>query len=108
MLKSNIGSSMESHISHIVASPFSSRPKGFSSLKINKYLKINDYVNNGINIFKLYLDSFNNPLIINTNTPHNVNITTKDTTHLDSVSLPIIESGHMTQTFQNFKTITSI
>lgn len=108
MLKFNIGSSMESHISHIVASPFSSRPKGFSSLKINKYLKINDYVNNGINIFKLYLSSYDNSLTINDNTPHNVNITKEDTTHLDSVSLPIVESGHMTQTFQNFKSITSV
>ena len=60
MLKSNIGSSMESHISHIVASPFSSRPKGFSSLKINKYLMINDLFNNGKNLFNLYLSSYNN------------------------------------------------
>ena len=62
MLAFHIGSSMESHISHIVANPFSSRPKGYSSIKIDKYLKINDYVNNSINIFKLYLSSYNNVL----------------------------------------------
>ena len=59
MLEFHIGSSMESHISHIIANPFASRPKGFSSIKINKYLKINDYVNNSVNIFKLYLSSYN-------------------------------------------------
>lgn len=34
MLDLNIGSSMESHISHLIASLFSSRPKGFSTKRI--------------------------------------------------------------------------
>ena len=43
MLALNIGSSMESHISHLIASFFSSRPKGFSTKRIEKYIKLNDY-----------------------------------------------------------------
>ena len=50
MLNLNIGSSMESHISHLIASFFSSRPKGFSIKRIDKYLKLNDYKHNNINI----------------------------------------------------------
>lgn len=59
MVNFEIGSSMEAHISHNIAAYFGSRPKGYSSKKINKYLKINDYKNNGINIFNLYLKTFN-------------------------------------------------
>ena len=43
MLALNIGSSMESHISHLIASFFFSRPKGFSTKRIEKYIKLNDY-----------------------------------------------------------------
>lgn len=69
MLKLNIGSSMESHISHLIASQFSARPKGFSTKRISKYLKLNDYKNNNINIFKLYMQSYKNTeeIIINEN-----------------------------------------
>lgn len=58
MLDLNIDSSMESHISHLIASLFSSRPKGFSTKRITKYLKLNDYKNNNINIFKLHLSTY--------------------------------------------------
>ena len=57
-VENNIGSSMESHISHCIANMFSSRPKGYSSVRINKYLEINDYKNNHLNIFNLYLNSY--------------------------------------------------
>lgn len=67
MINSLIGSSMESHISHYIASLFASRPKGYSSKKIIKYLKINDYKINGINLFNLYLNSYNNDEIENIN-----------------------------------------
>lgn len=67
MLDLKIGSSMESHISHLIASFFSSRPKGFSTKRIKQYLKLNDYKNNGINIFKLYLNSYNNKDIVKIN-----------------------------------------
>ena len=42
MLNLKIGSSMKSHISHLIASFFSSRPKGFSTKRIKQYLKLND------------------------------------------------------------------
>ena len=58
MLELNIGSSMESNISHLIASFFSSRPKGYSTKRIKQYLKLNDYKNNGINIFKIYMQSY--------------------------------------------------
>lgn len=65
MQELNIGSSMESHISHLIASFFSARPKGFSTKRIEKYLKLNDYKNNKINIFKLYAQSYKNKEEIN-------------------------------------------
>ena len=55
---------MESHISHLIASFFAARPKGFSTKRINQYLKLNDYKNNSINIFKLYMQSYNNTEVI--------------------------------------------
>ena len=66
MLDLNIGSSMESHISHLIASFFSSRPKGFSTKRIEKYIKLNDYKYNNINIFKLYLGSYSKKTYCNT------------------------------------------
>ena len=53
-------SSMESHISHCVASKFGSRPKGFSKKRLEKYLKLQEYQENGINILDLYLRSYKN------------------------------------------------
>ena len=54
-----VKSSMESHISHCVASTFGSRPKGYSRKRIEKYLKLQEYKENGINIMDLYLKSHN-------------------------------------------------
>lgn len=59
MVSSDIGSSMEAHISHFIASTFSSRPKGYSEKNINKYFMLNDAKINGINLFKVYLDTYN-------------------------------------------------
>lgn len=59
MIEHEIGSSMEAHISHLVAYLFSSRPKGYSSFKINQYLKISNYMQNGINLINCYLKSCN-------------------------------------------------
>lgn len=58
--ENNIGSSMESHISHCISNMFASRPKGYSSKNITKYLEINDYKNNNMNIFNLYLNTYEN------------------------------------------------
>ncbi len=54
-----VKSSMESHISHYVASTFGSRPKGYSRRRIEKYIKLEEYKINGINIMDLYLKSYN-------------------------------------------------
>lgn len=52
-------SSMESHISHYLAEQFGSRPKGYSKNTISKYLKLHEYYLNGINIYDLYLKTYN-------------------------------------------------
>jgi len=54
-----VKSSMESHISHCVASSFGSRPKGYSRKRIEKYIKLQEYKLNSINIMDLYLKSYN-------------------------------------------------
>ena len=56
-------SSMESHISHFVASYFSSRPKAYSDNTIEKILKLQEYQLNGINITNLYFISYSNTSI---------------------------------------------
>lgn len=53
----DVKSSMESHISHCIAATFGSRPKGYSRKRIEKYLKLQEYKENGINIMDLYLKS---------------------------------------------------
>ena len=60
MLASDIGSSMESHISHYVANMFGSRPKGYSTSNIKKYLDISNYSNNNFNVFSIYLNTYSN------------------------------------------------
>lgn len=57
MKNCDIKSSMESHISHCVAEHFGSRPKGYSSNKIENYLKLQEAKLNNINILDLYLKS---------------------------------------------------
>ena len=96
MLELDIGSSMESHISHLIASFFSSRPKGFSSNRIEKYLKLNDYKNNDINIFKLYLDSYSRKKTktIDENT-YDYEIFTKDKLH----NIPVLNYGLKNSTY---------
>ena len=96
MLKLNIGSSMESHISHLIASFFSSRPKGFSTKRIKQYLKLNDYKNNGVNIFKLYLLSYNNTEIINMNEEITYNYTFDN---FKNGNIPILNEGHNSPRF---------
>ncbi len=59
MVSSSIGSSMEAHISHFIASTFASRPKGYSENNISKYFMLNDAKINGINLFNAYLKTYN-------------------------------------------------
>lgn len=60
MSSCSIKSSMESHISHCVAEHFGSRPKGFSKDRIENYLKLEEYKQNGINILDIVLKCFSN------------------------------------------------
>ena len=65
MINSDIGSSMESHISHFIANTFSSRPKGFSNKTINHYLKLNDLKHNNYNIFDIYINNKTGKIVQN-------------------------------------------
>lgn len=96
MLELKIGSSMESHISHLIASFFSARPKGFSTKRIKKYIKLNDYKNNNINIFKLYLSTYSKKEIvtIDENT-YDYEIFTPDKIH----NIPVLNYGRNTGTY---------
>lgn len=97
MIKLKIGSSMESHISHLIASFIASRPKGFSTKRIDQYLKLNDYKNNGINIFKLYIQSYKN------NEVKDIDESVANTYTFDNFNngnIPIINDGHITQTYE--------
>lgn len=57
MKYSSCKSSMESHISHCIASKFGSRPKGYSDKYIQTYLKLQEASLNGINVMDYYLKS---------------------------------------------------
>ena len=82
-VENNIGSSMESHISHCIANMFSSRPKGYSSKNIKKYLEINDYKNNNMNIFSLYLKTYENSKIEELNNEIiNINLFERNNTNI--------------------------
>ena len=96
MLNLNIGSSMESHISHLIASFFSSRPKGFSTKRIEKYLKLSNYKQNNINIFKLYLSTYSKKqaITLNENT-YDYEIFTPDKIH----NMPVLNNGLRTDTY---------
>ena len=78
-------SSMESHISHCVAEQFGSRLKGYSKENISKYLKLHEYFLNGINIYDLYLKTYNNEEYIYNENELNFNIIEKS-----SSNVPII------------------
>ena len=87
---------MESHISHLIASFFSYRPKGFSTKRIEKYIKLNDYKYNNINIFKLYLSTYSKKqtVTLNENT-YDYEIFTQDKLH----NIPVLNNGLKTGTY---------
>ena len=102
MLELNIGLSMESHISHLIASFFAARPKGFSTKRINQYLKLNDYKNNGINIFKLYMQSYNNTEIVKID--ENV-ANTYVYDNFNTGNIPILNDGHVTPVYETLNAL---
>ena len=102
MLNFNIGSSMESHISHLIVSFFSSRPKGFSTKNIDKYLLLNDYKNNNINIFNLYLKTYTSKRSININ-ENEYYFTLSNCSGIDNI--PILKYGHVTPEYITLRDI---
>ena len=96
MLNLDIGSSMESHISHFIASMFASRPKGFSTKRIDNYLKLNDYFFNNINIFDLYRNSFNNKDVEKVD--ENI-FSNNFTNYNENGNIPILSSGKSSPTY---------
>lgn len=102
MLDLNIGSSMESHISHLISSMFASRPKGFSTKRIEQYLKLNDYKNNGINIFKLYIQSYNNDSTVTLNED---NIDSYTFANSKNGNLPILNNGKVSALYSTLNSL---
>ena len=100
MLNLDIGSSMESHISHFIASMFASRPKGFSTKRIDNYLKLNDYFFNNINIFDLYRNSFNNKDVEKVDENFFSN---NFTNYNENGNIPILSSGKSSPTYVALK-----
>ena len=100
MLNLDIGSSMESHISHFIASMFASRPKGFSTKRIDNYLKLNDYFFNNINIFDLYRNSFNNKDVEKVD--ENI-FSNNFTNYNENGNIPILSSGKSSPTYVALK-----
>ena len=96
MLSLDFGSSMESHISHLIASFFASRPKGYSSKNIDKYLKLIDFKNNDYNIFNIYMNSYSNKEIISIN-HENLDFSLFDKSI--TTSIPILKRGEVTPTY---------
>ena len=100
MLDLDIGSSIESHISHFIASMFAFRPKGFSTKRIDNYLKLNDYFFNNINIFDLYHNSFNNKEVKKVDE----NIFSNNFTNCyENGNIPILSSGKSSPTYTALK-----
>lgn len=64
MKASKYKSSMEAHISHNIAKPFSFEPKAFSKRHIQKLIKLQEYKANGIDIVSLYLTSSHNHEVV--------------------------------------------
>lgn len=102
MLELKIGSSMESHISHLIASFFSSRPKGFSTKRIDQYLKLNDYKNNNINIFKIYMQSYKNKEVVKIGEDIANNYTFDN---FGNGNIPILSNGLVTGTYNDLKNL---
>ncbi len=91
MANSECKSSMESHISHYVASYFSARPKAYSRTNIETLLKLQEAKINGINIKQLYLKSYKNKKQ-ETYNQKELNFSMFESS---SSNIPILQSGHV-------------
>lgn len=94
-------SSMESHISHCIASYFSSRPKAYSKNTIEDLLKLVEAKMNDIDIQRLYLKSYKNSESISIENEE-LNFSILETSN--SSNIPIIENSCNSTVFQkNFR-----
>lgn len=84
-------SSMEAHIEHCIASSFSSVPKAYSKNNIETYLKLQEIVLNGINIFDYYIDTYNSLDDYIYNNEKEVNYSIFE--HSTSTNLPCLHSN---------------
>ena len=98
MNKNNCGSSMESHISHYLASYFSSRPKAFSTSTIQKYIKLQEAKANGLDIKLLYLKTYKNENEVYFFNEKELNFSIFEKS--SSSNMPVIEYGLNTGLYQ--------
>lgn len=102
MADSPCKSSMESHISHYIASYFSSRPKAYSKNTIENHLKLQEAKINGIDIKSLYLKSYKNTSIETYNQKElDFSIFEKSS----SSNIPIIENGEFSPIFSALRSM---
>ena len=86
--KSFLKCSMESHISHIFADIFTSRPKAYSKKGLKQLLKLRLLKINGQNIKELYLNSLNSNTTLSTNQSEiNFSIFDKEVNNFNPLSL---------------------
>lgn len=96
MAESDCKSSMESHISHYIASYFSSRPKAYSKNTIENHLKLQEVKINGIDIRSLFLKSYKNSSIETFNQKE-LNFSIFENS--SSSNIPILDNGHLSSLF---------
>ncbi len=102
MAQSPCKSSMESHISHYIASYFSSRPKAYSKNTIENLLKLQEANVNGINIKSLFLKSYKNT---STLTYNQKELDFSIFENSRSSTIPILENGHITSLFSTLSSL---
>ena len=86
--KSFLKCSMESHISHIFANIFTSRPKAYSKKGLKQLLKLRLLKINGQNIKELYFNGLNSNTILSTNQSEiNFSVFDKEVNNFNPLSL---------------------
>lgn len=108
-VSSDIGSSMEAHISHFIASAFASRPKGYKEDNINKYFMLNDAKINGINLLNTYLQTYNRTENISQCTESLCNTSClKKKEELSPVILPYLEGSNSSPIYNALSTLSKV
>lgn len=102
MADSPCKSSMESHISHYIASYFSSRPKAYSRNTIENHLKLQEAKINGIDIKSLFLKSYKN---YSTLTFNQKELDFSIFENSSSSNIPVFQNGHITSLFSTLSSL---